>query len=92
MNPSWKLFYGAKLQILNDIHNVISALYAPTSLFYGAKLQILNDIHNRIKAVPFSVSLFYGAKLQILNDIHNNGQIIISVWKAVLWCKVTNLE
>ncbi len=42
------LFYGAKLQILNDIHNSRRCFQAGDLLFYGAKLQILNDIHNRI--------------------------------------------
>ena len=40
------LFYGAKLQILNDIHNLAMTAAQLQELFYGAKLQILNDIHN----------------------------------------------
>ncbi len=45
----YKLFYGAKLQILNDIHNMSDLSYLPKVLFYGAKLQILNDIHNAMR-------------------------------------------
>ena len=40
------LFYIAKLQILNDIHNLQLLCCKDVMLFYIAKLQILNDIHN----------------------------------------------
>ena len=55
LNLYASLFYIAKLQILNDIHNIAKHIIISTELFYIAKLQILNDIHNEQAQVLFHI-------------------------------------
>ena len=87
------LFYGAKLQILNDIHNGRAVRRRCTGCCFMVQSYKFWMIYTTITRLFAAVaSLFYGAKLQILNDIHNNITYYDSNGGAVLWCKVTNFE
>ncbi len=88
-----QLFYGAKLQILNDIHNSPSRrVRAAGSCFMVQSYKFWMIYTTNSTCFSILVLLFYGAKLQILNDIHNQLDLLLHLGLAVLWCKVTNFE
>ena len=88
-----QLFYGAKLQILNDIHNSPSRrVRAAGSCFMVQSYKFWMIYTTNLSDVCSCMQLFYGAKLQILNDIHNQLDLLLHLGLAVLWCKVTNFE